>query len=160
MGNEIAEAVAVLKRAMAEDPDYARTWHDNAAMCFYDAIPEGRLTDDHRIANEGAARFMKLAFEVETGMRKGYEPPQYEASVVNWDRFRAINNVVNLTVAFDTLYPGAARSPKYQYAIAMLTEIQTLQPIRSRQSAAVAIMQALLIVCNGKTDIAEYRRRE
>lgn len=159
MSTEIAEAVAVLKRAMAEDPDYARTWHDNAAICFYDSIPEGRLDDDHRIANEGAARFMKLAFEVETGMHGGYEPGQYEASVVNWDRFRGIDQHINLTVAFDILYPGAAQSPKYQYAIAMLAETQALQPIRSRQSAAVAIMHALLIVCNGKTDIAGYRRK-
>ena len=65
-----------LRGAMRIDKAYAQSWHDNLAACFYDAIPDhmsareltssgARLTKDI-IANDGASRFMKLAFDVET----------------------------------------------------------------------------------------------
>ncbi len=60
-------AMDILKRAMQEDSAYAHTWHANIAMAFCDSAA-GALEhkDALRIGNEGAQRFMKLAFGVET----------------------------------------------------------------------------------------------
>ena len=54
------KAFFILKKAMKDDPDYAWSWHCNIAVTAQDAgAPYG-------VANEGAARFMKLCFDVDT----------------------------------------------------------------------------------------------
>ena len=54
------EALNILKSAMRDDPHYAWTWHCNVAVSMMD---EGA---PHDSANAAAARFMKLAFGVDT----------------------------------------------------------------------------------------------
>lgn len=55
----VADAMKVVIDAMRSDPDYAWSWHCNVAMAFFDA------GGDHYIANQGAARFMRLLAGVE-----------------------------------------------------------------------------------------------
>jgi len=68
--NSVANALATLKKALQEDPGYAYAWHSNLAMAYRDSMPDVFwLPDDselHKIANEGASRFMKLLFNLET----------------------------------------------------------------------------------------------
>ena len=60
----VAEAMDRLKLAMKEDPDYARTWHDNIAMALlHGAIG---IHTDRYVANAGAAIFMERCFDVDT----------------------------------------------------------------------------------------------
>tara|TARA_R110000822_G_scaffold128800_3_gene264700 strand:+ start:282 stop:560 length:279 start_codon:yes stop_codon:yes gene_type:complete len=64
----IEEAMSKLKAAMKES-DYAYAWHANITMMCHDALRE--VTDiSHKkallICNDGASRFMKLAFDTET----------------------------------------------------------------------------------------------
>ena len=70
MSTEIEDAVDTLKRAFKSDPAFAHGWHCNIAMAFYDSFPEDERDDTtrgcHQMANEGATRFMKMAFDVET----------------------------------------------------------------------------------------------
>jgi hypothetical protein len=54
------EALNIIKSAMRDDPHYAWTWHCNVAVSMMD---EGA---PHDAANAAAARFMKLAFDVDT----------------------------------------------------------------------------------------------
>ena len=69
MSTEIKDAIEVLTEAM-QDTDlgsYAHTWHCNIAMSVYDSLTTDiSHADAHRIANESAARFMKLLFGVDT----------------------------------------------------------------------------------------------
>ena len=60
MSNEIQGAMNTLKKAMKKDSDYARGWHCNIAVMAQDAGAS------HEVSNDGAARFMKLAFDVDT----------------------------------------------------------------------------------------------
>ncbi len=53
-------AIKDLKKAFVKDPDYAHSWHCNIACSAMDAGA------DHKIANDGASRFMRLAFDVNT----------------------------------------------------------------------------------------------
>lgn len=71
----IESAMSIIKNAMVEDSpsergSYAHAWHCNIAMMCYDAIieelGENVAFDVLRVANEGASRFMKLCFGVET----------------------------------------------------------------------------------------------
>ncbi len=62
----IPEAMDRLNLAMKEDPDYARTWHDNIAMAFYDAEQDDTLMTEREHANRAAALFMERAFSVDT----------------------------------------------------------------------------------------------
>ena len=66
----ISDAMRALTKAMEEDPSYAYTWHANIAMMMQDAMPVTFWMPDkklyHGITNDAAARFMKLAFKVET----------------------------------------------------------------------------------------------
>jgi hypothetical protein len=65
--NDISTAISILRRAMADNPDYAHGFHCNVATCCNDAIESARgIKDNHIIANEAATRFMKSAFGVET----------------------------------------------------------------------------------------------
>ncbi len=74
--NEVRNAFNVIKSAMiADTPEspgsYAHAWHCNIAMSFYDAIEDHKVLEDigidiHKLCNEGASRFMKLLFDVET----------------------------------------------------------------------------------------------
>lgn len=57
-----AAAMRMLKDVFAADPDYAHSWHCNVAMSLYDSME----SPNHVTANEGASRFMKLAFDVIT----------------------------------------------------------------------------------------------
>jgi hypothetical protein len=57
MSNAVERAMETLRRAMAEDPDYAWSWHCNLAMA---SVDEGM---DHAAANKAAERFMRLAFQ-------------------------------------------------------------------------------------------------
>lgn len=56
---DVGEAIEVIERKMREDSDLAWSWHSNIAVCFMD---EG---GSHEQANKAAARFMKLAFDVD-----------------------------------------------------------------------------------------------
>jgi hypothetical protein len=86
MSKEIAEAMAVIKKAMIDDGpselgSYAHGWHCNIAMACYDAIRVGELPIDekiqhnyaHAISQDAASRFMKLCFDVETTNNKSGE---------------------------------------------------------------------------------------
>lgn len=72
-------AMVILKMSIKKDVDYARSWHANIAMSCYDAIDSfdesvpGSSADDtqrhwqrHKMSNDAASRFMKLAFDVNT----------------------------------------------------------------------------------------------
>jgi len=61
MATKTERAMKILKKAFQDDPDYAHSWHCNIACMAMDA------GTDHKTANDGAGRFMKLAFDVETG---------------------------------------------------------------------------------------------
>ena len=67
VSNTVAEAMAVLKQAFINNPDYAHSWHCNLAMAFYDTERSnaGEKNLSH-VSNEAASRFMKLAFDIET----------------------------------------------------------------------------------------------
>ena len=67
MSQKTSDALMILSEAMRDDPDYAEGWHDNIAVMMQDAGAS------HEVSNDGAARFMKLAFGVETGKR-GQKP--------------------------------------------------------------------------------------
>jgi len=70
----VQEAFDIIKQEMindnpSEEGSYAHGWHCNIAMMHYDAMAEAGYTDHearHRVANEGASRFMKILFGVET----------------------------------------------------------------------------------------------
>jgi hypothetical protein len=49
----------VLKQALQADTSYAWSWHCNVAMQFVDR------GGDHRVANEAAAAFMSICFDVD-----------------------------------------------------------------------------------------------
>jgi len=69
-GQEITteDLMTYLKKAMKEeDGSYAWAWHCNIAMMAYDAGAE------HKVANDGAARFMKLAFDVDVAKFDEYK---------------------------------------------------------------------------------------
>ena len=59
-----------LREEFEKDPAYAWSWHCNIAMAMYDEFPDSFWVPDrseqHKICNKAAARFMKLAFDVET----------------------------------------------------------------------------------------------
>lgn len=74
---KVALAMSALKAAMQADPGYAWGWHCNIAMAFYDAA--GDTPNKHRIGNEGAARFMRNAFDVDVT-----QFPEYQALVKGW----------------------------------------------------------------------------
>jgi hypothetical protein len=72
--SDAKECITGLKLALGTDPDYAQGWHDNIAMCCYDAMRSeyGEKLDHkaaHRLANDGAARFMKLCFGINTSRK-------------------------------------------------------------------------------------------
>jgi len=60
MSKRVKQAFDVLKQAMEKDANYAWSWHCNIAVMAQDAGAS------HAIANDGAARFMKLCFGVDT----------------------------------------------------------------------------------------------
>jgi len=73
------EAFEIIKQAMKNDEpeipgSYALTWHCNIAMMCYDAMVDAASKTDELFnhndakdtANDAAARFMKLCFDVET----------------------------------------------------------------------------------------------
>jgi hypothetical protein len=66
--NDTEEAMKALREAFKADPDYAHSWHCNLAMAFYDAMDENCIDENCKMVwtNAGAARFMKLAFDIET----------------------------------------------------------------------------------------------
>jgi hypothetical protein len=55
----IKEAITTLREAFHNDPEYAWSWHCNLAMSAYD---EGLCKP---AANRAAARFMRLAFDID-----------------------------------------------------------------------------------------------
>jgi hypothetical protein len=59
----VPAAFDVVRRGMQSDTDYAWSWHCNLAMSMVDA------GCDHKIANEGAVRFMRTCFDVDTSPR-------------------------------------------------------------------------------------------
>lgn len=72
-------AMDELRKAFKEDPGYAWSWHCNIAMAMYDEFPDSFWVPDrseqHKICNKAASRFMKNAFDIETyeGMCGEYE---------------------------------------------------------------------------------------
>lgn len=69
----IPEAMNTVITAMQADPGYAWSWHCNVAMAFVDA------GGDPYIANQGAARFMRLLANVEPAYELPTAPPKAEA---------------------------------------------------------------------------------
>ena len=64
------QAVDTLRKAFKEDEGYAYSWHCNIAMAMYDEFPDSFWVPDrseqHKICNRAATRFMKNAFGVDT----------------------------------------------------------------------------------------------
>ena len=56
----IKEAFDTIKKSIQDDPAYAWSWHCNITMMVKDSGVS------HKISNEAAARFMDLAFNVDT----------------------------------------------------------------------------------------------
>jgi hypothetical protein len=73
----VPAVMQALKTAMQADSGYAWGWHCNIAMAFYDAA--GNTPNRHRIGNEGAARFMRTAFDVDVT-----QFVEYQALVKGW----------------------------------------------------------------------------
>ena len=65
--DQISAALVALKRAMAEDPMYAWSWHCNIAMPIMDATGVS-----HALANEAAARLMRHLFDIDTSKNEFY----------------------------------------------------------------------------------------
>ena len=63
-------AIDTLKEAFKKDPDYAWSWHCNIAVCSMDEDME------HDAANRAAAKFMKLAFSIDTEKHKCFAGTQ------------------------------------------------------------------------------------
>jgi hypothetical protein len=63
-----------LSQAMKDDPEYAWAWHCNVAMA---SVDEGL---NHLAANRAAARFMHLAFGVDTTKHREFKRFQIEAA--------------------------------------------------------------------------------
>jgi len=65
-----SQPMNALRKAFEKDPEYAWAWHCNIAMAMYDEFPDSFWVPDrseqHKIANRAASRFMKLAFDIET----------------------------------------------------------------------------------------------
>lgn len=69
------KAMNHLRKAFADDPEYAYGWHANIAMSCVDAmmtqkdrVPMDSYSDFHYAANDGASRFMKVCFDTETSL--------------------------------------------------------------------------------------------
>lgn len=57
----------LLRRALHKDYGFAWAWHCNVAMSFYDEMPRAwPAAYKHEMANKAAARFMNIAFDVDT----------------------------------------------------------------------------------------------
>lgn len=63
MNDRIKLAIETLSAEMQIDPDYADAWHANISAMMQDA------GCDRDIANDGASRFMKLAFNVDVSAK-------------------------------------------------------------------------------------------
>jgi len=69
--SDTAQAFETLRKALLNDDSFAHAWHCNLAMSFYDSMPMESFwfpdkSKHHAMANEGASRFMKLCFNIET----------------------------------------------------------------------------------------------
>jgi len=66
----IAKSMDDIRAHMKEDPAYAYAWHANIAMAMYDEFPDSFWVPDrseqHKIANAAATRFMKNIFAIDT----------------------------------------------------------------------------------------------
>lgn len=69
----VGDAIDILKKAFKDDPRLEYKWHCNIAMACYDSIDLKIINavglahnDAHKIGNEAASRFMKLAFDIVT----------------------------------------------------------------------------------------------
>lgn len=60
MSSKVETAMKTMKRAFKLDKDFAHSWHCNLACTMMDSGV------DPATANDAAARFMKLAFDVDT----------------------------------------------------------------------------------------------
>lgn len=69
---DVPSAMAVVCKALQDDPEYAWSWHCNIAMSAFD---EGM---GHYAANKAAARFLGLLAGVDTTKHPGF-PPQHPA---------------------------------------------------------------------------------
>jgi hypothetical protein len=70
-------AFNALRQQLREDPGMAWSWHCNIAMAVVDAKTRG--ADKHRLGNEGAAVFMRNAFDVDTS-----KFPEYQSFLKAW----------------------------------------------------------------------------
>lgn len=71
LDSPFAMALDCVKETLQNDQDLANGWHDNVAMGMLDALPDEYARDlDMRsvreVVNDGAAIFMKRAFDVDT----------------------------------------------------------------------------------------------
>ena len=71
MSEEIKQAMAVLSKAIKNDPEYAWAWHCNIAMAYYDEGVGGK-----QASNRAAARFMGLCFGVDTSKNEHFPDTQ------------------------------------------------------------------------------------
>jgi len=63
----LEDAFATLTNYLKKDKGLAHGWHCNLAMAFFDSTPSTlHAGDDLMVANEGATRFMKNCFNVDT----------------------------------------------------------------------------------------------
>jgi hypothetical protein len=75
--DEVKKAFETIKQAMIEDNpseagSLAHAWHCNIAMACFDAFQKVGIGEDkcvadlHETCNDGATRFMKMVFDVDT----------------------------------------------------------------------------------------------
>ena len=65
---------------------------------------------------------------------------------MNWELFRRPNGTLNLKAAYTHVYPKTKKGKNYVRMCRYFERIQELQPIKSRQVAAMAISTAKEII--------------
>jgi len=77
MSKQIEQAMSALKKAMQDDPDYARRWHSAIVACVSTAIEhdrmmnEGGILDRQNASMDAATRVMEACFDVDTSQNGG-----------------------------------------------------------------------------------------
>lgn len=68
---------------------------------------------------------------------------------MNWNDYRNADGTIDLVKAFSAVY-GGHRDINFEYAEGYLSMIESLQPIKSRQAASVAIVTAYEMFRHGR----------
>lgn len=63
-----SDALEILKEKLSNSPNFSHGWHCNIAMACSDTFISSCIDSEelHRLSNETASRFMKLAFDIVT----------------------------------------------------------------------------------------------